>query len=376
MSITFELSRDMLFPVIQRIIPGQDFKIVDFSLVPLKPGAGNPTSLGVYRVTALIKGDQGEFSTSVVVKHLASGAPFMDTSDISHWNHWRREIEFFESPLVALIPDSINFPIYYGHTKLDDGTELFWNEDLGDLAKTIWRWEDCLYAAQLVADLNSIDSSTAQNYPWLNRTQLEGWLELRPTFFEPLYPKVVEIAKSDPEIFESFENFGPYLTKHELINEILHSLPQCYVHGDFNLNNLVTVKTGKTFLTALDWQLFGVAAIGSEIAAIFNTARELGVIEPSIDKFDEISRVYTSRFNLNKPENKISLNEVRLAAAAMGYCILEGVGFYFNQPEPDKSEAENSAKLKAMLVDFSVGPLNIYASVLHELLGDKKIPAF
>jgi len=121
-------------------------------------------------------------------------------------------------------------------------------------------------------------------------------------------------------------------------------------------------------LTALDWQLFGVAAVGSELASIFNTARELKVISPSLDLFNELCSIYTSTFNVNHLENPITLNEVRLAAAAMGITILAGVGFFFHQPDPTKSDAENRAFLKEMVVDFTDGPMGVYATVLHELL--------
>jgi hypothetical protein len=371
MAITFELNSEILAPVIQRSTGDRSAQVKDFSITTLKPGVGNPTSLGVYRVTSTFISNSIEKRVSLVVKHLADGRPEMDTTDISSWNHWRREIEFFESPLVKLIPASIHFPAYFGHTALDNGTQLFWNEDLGDLEKIQWSWSDCLRAAELVADLNSIDVPSKSDYPWLNTSQLEGWKTFRPTHLEPLFPKVTEIAASNPAINAAFENYNKYLHHSELIISTLHSARQCFVHGDFNLNNLVIASDANGQFTALDWQLCGIASVGSEVAAIFNTARELGVIRPSIELFDEICSVYAERFNSHHKDNPVALNEVRLTAAAMGYYILEGVGFYFHQPDPAKSDQENDSFLAEMLLDFAEGPLNMYASVLNELLGEK-----
>jgi thiamine kinase-like enzyme len=368
MAVTFELTNEILKPVLEKSLKASNFEVTKFAIAALKPGAGNPTSLGVYRVTAEISMGGNFREISVVVKHLADGAPIMDASAETSWNYWRREIAFFESPLAQMIPENIGYPEYLGHSKLSDGTELFWNSDLGDLEKNVWKWSDCLYAAELVAELNSIDISLANSLPWLNRSQLEGWLEMGEEFFAPLYPKVLGLVQKSVELSESFNKYGVYLNQHSFIIEKLHSLRQCFVHGDFNLNNLVVVKEEKEKLTALDWQLCGIAAVGTEVAAIFNTARELNVIQPEREKFEEICSVYTKRFNKLNTENLISLNEVRLAAALMGYYILNGVGFYFNQPDLNMSEEENNAKLLAMLKDFEVGPLALYAEVLHELL--------
>lgn len=368
MAIILDLNPEHLAPVIKRITGDSRAEIKDFSISTLKPGLGNPTSLGVYRVTCNVISDSSEQSISVVVKHLADGRPEMDTTDISSWNHWRREIEFFESPLVSLIPESIHFPAYFGHTALDDGTELFWNEDLGDLEKIQWSWSDCLHAAELAADLNSVELPSKSTYPWLNTSQLEGWKIFRPTHLEPLFPKVTELSGSNPVMKSAFDNYSKYLHSSDLIISTLHSARQCFVHGDFNLNNLVIATDANGQLTALDWQLCGIASVGSEVAAIFNTARELGVIQPSLDLFNEICAVYTERFNSHQKESPVSLNEVRLTAAAMGYYILEGVGFYFHQPDPSKCDQANDDFLAEMLLDFAVGPLNMYASVLNELL--------
>ena len=368
MTSTLDLDKALLMPIVQKVLVSTTFEISSFEISPLKPGVGNVTSLGVYRVVIEILHRGQVESISVVVKHLADGRPLIDTRDPAHWNHWRREIEFFQSPLVHLIPESIHFPRYLGHTLLANGSELFWNEDLGDLEKLEWSWEQCLRAAELEAELNSIRDPSIDQYPWLNRSQLEGWLELRVNFFDPLFPKVAEIARDDSALLSAFENFENYLSQPQLIIDVLRTSRQCFVHGDFNLNNLVTVSGRGGQITALDWQLCGIAAIGSEIAAIFNTARERGVIKPTRLLFDEICTFYMNRYNALNPEAAISFKEVCLAAAAMGYFILEGDGFFFHQPDPAKSGEENGASLREMLVDFAEGPLSLYATILHELL--------
>ena len=360
MTVTFELTGEILTPVVRRLLDDPAATVTEFTIHALKPGLGNPTSLGVYRV----KGVAGEPFT-LVVKHLANGLPMMDTSDPTHWNYWKREIVFFESPLAERIPKSIGYPKYLGQSTLSDGTVLFWNADLGDLEKSKWTWADCVNATKLVAELNSIDSTDLDQYEWLNRTQVEGWDEFREGFFVPMHPKVVELAKARPDTAAALEVFGPFLPRQDFIGEIMHAGRQSFVHGDFNLNNLVPVSNESYSLIALDWQLAGVGRVGGEIASIFNTARELGVIEGTAEQFEELCKVYTDRFNeLSEP---IELDEVRLAAAATGFFIIAGVGFFFVQPEPSNTDEQNQAKVQAMVDDFTNGPLLVYAKVLRSL---------
>ena len=360
MTATFELTSEILTPVVRRLLDDSAANVSEFSIHALKPGLGNPTSLGVYRV----KGTAGQ-PFSLVVKHLANGLPMMDASEPTHWNYWKREIAFFESPLAERIPRSIGYPKYLGQSTLADGTALFWNADLGDLEKSKWTWDQCLNATRLVAELNSIDSRDLDDYEWLNRTQVEGWDEFREGFFVPMHPKVVELAKAKPSTAAALEVFGPFLPRQDFIGQIMHSGRQTFVHGDFNLNNLVPVSNEAQSIIALDWQLAGVGRVGGEIASIFNTARELGVITGTSEEFEELCEVYTERFNeLNEP---IELNEVRLAAAATGFFIIAGVGFFFVQPEPGNTVEQNEAKVQSMVDDFSFGPLMVYASVLTDL---------
>lgn len=122
-----------------------------------------------------------------------------------------------------------------------------------------------------------------------------------------------------------------------------------------------------TDLIALDWQLAGVGPVGGEVASIFNTAHELGVIQASSELFEEICATYCDRFNQLNPGNPIELDQVRLAAAAVGYFILVGVGVFLAQPEPTNTESQNQAKIETLVEYFTTGPLPIYASVLTEL---------
>ena len=366
MVATFELNAELLNPVIRKHFDSDSALPLDFEITALKPGLGNPTSLGVYRVSgnATVHGVSQAFS--VVVKHLASGAPQMDTSSVEHWNHWRREILFFESPLVSSIPKGLSYPQYLGHSVLQDGTELFWNSDLGDLTNAEWTWPKCLEAAQLVAELNCITSQLAEPYKWLNRTQWQGWLELRDEYFLPYEQMVRDCALDNAETALAYQNWGDFLDQAPQLTQIMWDARQCFVHGDFNLNNLVPHPGLGSGLTALDWQLAGVSGLGSEIASIFNTAVELDVIRGNVVEFDEICQTYVERFNQLNPNQPVALDQVRLVAAATGYVIINGVGFFFLRTSPD-SPAEPAA-VKNLVRQFSTGVIMAYSTVLHQLL--------
>lgn len=368
MTITFELTEELLEPPVQRLLGSGDAKVKSFEIEALKPGAGNPVSLGVYRVTGEtdLRGETESFS--LVVKHLADGRPHMDASSPTGWNYWAREIAFFESPLAERIPQSIGHPKYLGKSTLADGSALFWNGDLGDLERDEWTWADCLNATKLVAELNSIKSDDLGDYEWLNRSQVEGWAELHKAWktFELNYPLVVELSKLREDTAEAYEYFGKYLNQYDYIAGILQDGRQSFVHGDFNLNNLVPAKRGAS-LIALDWQLCGEARIGTEIAAIYNTAFEHGVISAEASRFEELCDVYTSRFNELNGDNPISLDEVRLAAAAMGYFILVNMPLFFMNFPPPENNLERRERAQGLVNGFSTGPVNVYARVLSSL---------
>lgn len=366
MTLTFELNDELLTPVLQRHFNNPSARTQTAELVALKPGLGNPTSLGVYRVsgTASIDGAPQDFS--LVVKHLANGLPLMDTSDPTHWNHWKREIEFFGSPLVQLIPNKIAYPKYLGQTKLQDGTALFWNSDLGDLTKSNWTWSKCLEAAELVAELNTISADVAEPYEWLNRTQWHGWLEMRDEYFTPYEQQLRDTALSNPVSAAAYQNWGPFLNQQPQLSQIVWDARQSFVHGDFNLNNLVPLAGEGSGLIALDWQLCGVAGIGSELAAIFNTAVEFGVIDGSVEQFNQLAQVYVTRFNQLNPSQQITVDEVRLVAAALGYVISNGVTFFFMREKA--GDPATPERLQLAVETFSKPLVMTYSTVLHELL--------
>ncbi|MDE2386436.1 MAG: phosphotransferase [Actinomycetales bacterium] len=367
--ITFELNNQLVTPVLRGIF-GKDAEPRDLEIVALKPGAGNPTSLGVYRVSGTVDVSGRSESFSVVVKHLANGQPVLDASSPLNWNYWLREIAFFESRLTSLIPPSIGFPENLGHSRLDDGTALFWNEDLGDLTKTEWTWNDCLHAAELVAELNSTDAAVVAEYEWLNRSQVQGWAELHDNWgsFDAVYPLLVEAAKQSSAGKATMDLIDPFLDhKNGRIAEILRAGRHSFVHGDFNLNNLVCQRSGDISLIALDWQLCGTARLGTEVVAIFNTAIEHKVVDVEAARFNEICEVYATKFNELNPGEPLSLDEVRVAAAAMGYFIVVGMGFFFNMPDPQFTGAENLARVSNMLDGFGEGCASLYAKVLREL---------
>ena len=365
MTLTFQLNDELLNPVLQNLFNSNTAITQTAEIIALKPGLGNPTSLGVYRVsgTALVNNSVEPFS--LVVKHLATGMPFMDTTDPKSWNHWLREIKFFESPLVALIPKEIAYPKYLGQSTLQDGTALFWNSDLGDLTKAKWTWEKCLEAAELVAQLNSVSEDIAEPYVWLNRTQLQGWLEFRDEFFVPFEQQIRRAAVENDRSERAYQFWGRFLNQQLELSKIVWDARQTFVHGDFNLNNLMPLDGIGNGLIALDWQLCGVSGIGSELASIFNTAVELGVIQGTLQEFNELAEVYVTRFNKINPSLPTSLNEVRLVAAALGFTIISAVTFFFMRGGETVATEE---MFRSVVDKFSSSLMLTYSNVLHELL--------
>lgn len=370
MTIDLALTKELLSPAVQQSLEDDQILIKEFQVKALKPGAGNPTSLGVYRVFGTAATSNGDQSFSVVVKHLANGLPMLDASEENYWNYWLREPRFFESPLVSLIPKSIGYPKYLGQSRLPDGTALFWNADLGDLEKANWTWGDCLAAAKVVAELNSAKTSNLAEFTWLNQTQVEGWAELHLRWgsFTAIYPTLKKLGESTDKSKAAMKVIGPYLDhRNGKIEGLLKGGRQSFVHGDFNLNNLVPARGARQDFVALDWQLCGVARLGTEVAAIFNTAIEHGLIAAETSRLDELCVAYTESFNELNPNEPVELNEVRVAASAMGFFICVGLGMFLCTPDPQLSDQENRSRIMGLWDEYVDGPVLIYAQVLAEL---------
>lgn len=368
MTHTFALSTELLEPVVRKLLSDSAAQVLTFEMVALKPGVGNPTSLGIYRASGLAKCASGEQPFSLVVKHLTDGQGFMDASQPTHWNYFKREIDFFESDVAARIPSSIGFPRYLGSSEFADGTYLFWNEDLGDLTKSKFSWQSCLSAVRLVAELNSIDISDSAQHVWLSVGTARGWLDFRDAFFVPVHAAVLDLVAKDADRAKGFEVYGAYLGQQKKLVDIIASARQTFVHGDFNLNNLVMVSDRDFELIALDWQLCGVSGIGSEVAPIFGTAIELGVIEGTREQFDELCRNYVVRFNELNGDSPVELDEVRLVAAAMGFSIVNAMASFFAWPDVDPTRELPQENIENLVDNFTNGLLTVYAKVLNELL--------
>lgn len=368
MAHTFTLTEELLLPVVREALSEPTAKVETFELKALKPGVGNPTSLGVYRASGTASVGEVTAKFSVVVKHLADGQGFMDASQPTHWNYYKREIDFFESAVAKRIPAKIGMPKYLGKSSLTDGTWLFWNEDLGDITGSKFTWAACIEAAELVAELNSIDISDASEHKWLGVGTPTGWLDFRDAYFIPPYLMALDLVAEDPVRTAAFENYGKYLGKQFELVELMGKARQTFVHGDFNLNNLVYRPGQDPEVIALDWQLCGVAAVGSEVVAIFGTAIEHGIIEISREHFDTLCLAYVNRFNQLNDDNPVTLEDVRLIAATMGYSIVCAMSTFFVWPDLDVTRELPRDNVEAMLDDFETGLLSFYASIMNELI--------
>lgn len=354
----------MLQPVVARLIADDTVDIDSFEIVALKPGVGNPTSLGVYRVSGICHtSKQHDIAYSVVVKHLGDGKPIMDASSPLSWNYWEREIVLFESEIAERIPTSIKYPKYLGQTRFKDGTALFWNADLGDLTKSNWTWKLCLEATDLAAQLNAIDSSDLARFAWLNRTQVEGWLVFEEFAMNPFLERVLQLASKNSETKSRLDSVWRFVTDRSIIERLLSEGRHAFNHSDFNLNNLVPSSDG---IIVLDWQLAGVGRIGGDAASIFNTAFELGVIKATRAEFEQLCAVYTERFNQISVE-PITSDEVRLSIAITGLFILRWMSFFHAFVAPGETEAEVDAKYLKVVEAFTSGPIATYVEVLNEL---------
>lgn len=360
-SISFELDAEFLVPVLQRLFHSKNVTVHHSSVRALKPGAGNPTSLGVYRVSGLAQIDSKDREFSVVVKHLANGLPMMDASAPDYWNYFKREIDFFESTLVSHIPAALGAPRYLGQTSLADNSVLFWNQDLGDLSGANWNWDLCVTATRLAAELNSGAVPTLEDFPWLSAGPQEWWLANKDLLMTNIDAELRHQAGSTSE----FALYWPYTERLSEMLSAIRGARQVFVHGDFNLNNLVPGSSEATPIVALDWQLCGLAPVGYDVAAVFNTIQELGLGKGTREELDILCKAYVERFNaLNSQPT--TLAEVRLNVSLSGFIIVFIMGYWVSQPQAGNRESQNQARVRDTVQGPWASTLATYAGVLKE----------
>ena len=107
--LTQQMDRDELEIIARKSSASESLILKNWRVTQLGGGAGNPVSVGLFRVEG--DGLDGDRSVnwSVILKVIQSPANvgwenMGEGSDQTHWNYWKRELFIYQSDLLSTLP--------------------------------------------------------------------------------------------------------------------------------------------------------------------------------------------------------------------------------------------------------------------------------
>ena len=264
------------------------FEITGWHVSQLGGGAGNPVSVGLYRLSGSGQDGTGHANWSIVLKIIQNPANVGATNmgegdDLAHWNYWRREPLVYQSGLLEGLPAGLSAPHFYGAFELPGGIIWLWLEDIPDPPGAAWTLDRYARVARCLGELNGshIEAEKLPAYPWLSRHQSRQWVANLPQWQSLPWEHPLVLSRY-PQPKENL--FLRMLTEIERFLDRLEHLPQSLVHGDTYPTNF---KLRGDEIVILDWALTGLAPYGDDLGQlVFGAQTNLPDIQP-----EEVDRV-------------------------------------------------------------------------------------
>jgi hypothetical protein len=190
--------------------------------------------------------------------------------DLTHNEYWRREIATYESEIPAQLPDGMTTPRCYAVVDAGDCVHL-WLENVQEEGAA-WPLPRYGLAGRHLGRFNGqyLAGRAVPAYPWLNR----GFLRARADRNAPFWAKLDEL-RTHPLFGVMFPGDAAdrsralFADRHALL-DALDRLPQTLVHQDADRRNLLgrDGAAGLSETVAIDWAFTGLAAVGTDAAAL------------------------------------------------------------------------------------------------------------
>jgi hypothetical protein len=287
MSEQFEaVDAGTLLPLVQQATGRPTLELGEWSWQAVQGGAGE--GLGIFRYHGQAT-DQGELvNWSLILKVFGESA---EATTLTVWNYWRREVDVYQSDLLANLPEGIRAPQCFAVQGQGQGRVGVWLEDIVE-AKPNWTIADYGRVAYDFGRFNGLylTGQPIPTYPWLSQQWLRGWVELNVPFVallqqnlaHPLVKRVYqpEVAKN---LFQLWADRDWYL-------QVLERLPQTLCHMDAFRRNLficqASVANQET--VAIDWAFVGPGAVGEELVPLIEAS--IGFMEVDVSNALELQK--------------------------------------------------------------------------------------
>lgn len=261
----------MLCDVVHVSTNRENFQILNWTVIQLGGGIGNPVSVGLYRYSGMGQASEGQFNWTVILKIIQSPANvgwknMGEGEDQTHWNFWKREWFAYQSDVFSDLPDDFYVPHCYKTYEIPGNTIFLWLEDIADSNIGNWTLDHFAFTAHQLGKLNATNFSDYMRiaYPWLSIDRNRQWIKMMPNWKDVLWDHPIMLNHYPPPIENPFRQM---LVESERFLSKLDLLPKVLCHGDTYPTNFMARngKNGKMQTVALDWALMGIQPIGDDL---------------------------------------------------------------------------------------------------------------
>jgi hypothetical protein len=283
-----EISTVHLAPAVTNQLGRGPVTILDFHIEQIKGGIGNPVSLGLFRASYEVMVDDQQKAGTMILKVIQSPAnvglrDMGGGGDRRHWNYWQRELLFYQSELVNLLPLGLVVPVCYGTVSWANDVAWLWLEDLGPWYTDHRPLAGLETVAGALGRLNGryFGPDRLPRYDWFSQNQLAQMVSRIPGPFQnPLFAGVGRPRWDHPllaNLFSPADDFRLFLDRIDDVLAALDRLPPCWCHGDGNPYNFVVRpgRHGDQEVVAMDWALTGIGTPGKDLAQLVGGSLEL-----------------------------------------------------------------------------------------------------
>jgi hypothetical protein len=237
-------------------------------------GAGNPVSVGLYRLAGSGQEGDTQVAWSIILKILQSPANvgwenMGEGDDPSHWNYWKRELLVYQSGLLDTLPAGLAAPRCYTAVELPGHVARLWLEDIHDAYQGAWPLDRYALTARHLGQLNGryVAAGSLPVHPWFGRQRSRQWVSMTSPW--------QTIPWDHPRVLARYprpENntFRRMLLENERFLARLDLLPKTVTHGDTYPTNFMSrrVTAGQEQTIALDWALMGIEPLGDDLGQL------------------------------------------------------------------------------------------------------------
>jgi hypothetical protein len=156
------------------------------------------------------------------------------------------------------------------------GRTWMWMRDLGPWLAVRWGPRAARRAAERCALLHELylGAPDLQELPWLGREEYAAYAHHVPQARRNLGALAGDARWADLLPADSIPRLREALDMEPWLMAEMRRLPPTFVHGDFHIRNLGFSPEGS--LLAIDWANFGIAPLGSDLAAFLSVYRLFG----------------------------------------------------------------------------------------------------